>query len=138
MHMTPEHYRRIVTAKLYIDANYREPIQLDDISRNALLSRFHFHRLFSSVYKMSPHKYLTRKRLHTARELLADKELSVADVCNQVGFESIGSFSLLFKRETGIGPQHYRNMLFMREQQAKKQPRAFIPHCFIEGYKMGQ
>lgn len=135
MEITNDIYQRIVAAKLFIDENYQEPINLNGISEQARLSRFHFHRLFSRIYRRTPHQYLTRKRLDKALELLsADK--AVTDVCNEVGFESIGSFSMLFKKQIGIAPQHYRNIQLMKKQQAKEQPKTFIPHCFIEGYKL--
>jgi AraC-like DNA-binding protein len=136
MQLTHDIYRRIVSAKLYIDENYHEPIGLDDISQKAYLSRFHFHRLFTRVYKITPHQYLTRKRINKAKDLLVKDELTVTEVCNSVGFESIGSFSTLFKKEIGFPPQYYRNMAFLKQQQAKEQPKKFIPHCFLETYKL--
>lgn len=135
MELTTDVYERIVAAKLFMDQHFHEPIDLDGISGKAYFSRFHFHRLFSRVYRKTPHQYLTRKRLDKAQELLADNR-PVADVCNEVGFESVGSFSSLFKKEVGIGPQHYRNLQIVRKQQEKAQPRSFIPHCFIESYNL--
>jgi len=128
-------YQRVVTAKLYIDDNFSEPIDLKDISEKAFLSRFHFHRLFTRIYRKTPHQYLTRKRIEKAKDLLAENK-PVTDVCNEVGFESIGSFSVLFKKEIGFAPQYYRNMAWLKKQQAKEQPKKFIPHCFIETYKL--
>lgn len=137
MELSPDIYERIVAAKLFMDQHYQEPLDLEGISGQACFSRFHFHRLFSRIYRKTPHQYLTRKRLDKAQELLAQNK-AVTAVCNEVGFESVGSFSVLFKKEVGIAPQHYRNMQFMKKQKAKEQPKAFIPHCFIQGYKLGQ
>ena len=135
MNLSPDIYQRIVAAKVYIDENYQNDIDLEMISRQALLSRFHFHRIFRQVYRHTPHQYLTRKRIDKARALLAQNR-AVTDVCNEVGFESIGSFSTLFKKEIGFAPTYFRNMAWLKKQEALKQPRKFIPHCFIEGYKM--
>ncbi|HEX5653874.1 MAG TPA: AraC family transcriptional regulator [Chitinophagaceae bacterium] len=135
MNLSPDIYQRIVAAKVYIDENYQDDIDLEMISRQALLSRFHFHRIFRQVYRHTPHQYLTRKRIDKARALLAQNR-AVTDVCNEVGFESIGSFSTLFKKEIGFAPTYFRNMAWLKKQEALKQPRKFIPHCFIEGYKM--
>jgi AraC-like DNA-binding protein len=129
-------YQRIVTAKLYIDDNFQEAIDLDKIAGQACLSRFHFHRLFTKVYKITPHQYLTRKRIDKAKTLLHEDNLSVTEVCNEVGFESIGSFSILFKKEIGFAPTYYRNMAWLKQQQVKEQPKKFIPHCFIEGFRL--
>ena len=135
MQIAEDIYQRVVTAKLFIDDNFSEPIDLKDISEKAFLSRFHFHRLFTRIYRRTPHQYLTRKRIEKAKDLLAENK-PVTDVCNEVGFESIGSFSVLFKKEIGFAPQYYRNMAWLKKQQAKEQPKKFIPHCFIESYKL--
>ncbi|HLG41271.1 MAG TPA: AraC family transcriptional regulator [Chitinophagaceae bacterium] len=136
MQLTTDIYQRIATAKIYIDDNYHEPIDLDLISQQAFLSRFHFHRLFRQIYRRTPHQYLTRKRLEKAKDLLAENKL-VTDVCNEVGFESIGSFGVLFKKEIGFAPQYYRNMAYKKKLEQLEQPKKVIPHCFIESYKLG-
>ncbi|HXB96017.1 MAG TPA: AraC family transcriptional regulator [Puia sp.] len=125
-------YKRIVTAKLYIDGNFREPIDLELLAREACLSRYHFHRLFTRIYRMTPHQYLTRKRIEQARECLAGNTLTVTEICNDVGFESIGSFSSLFKKEMGHAPANYRLLARQRNRQVREQPHTFIPHCFID------
>jgi len=130
-------YERIVAAKIFMDENYHEAINLDQISQKAFLSRYHFHRLFSQVYKRTPHQYLTLKRIEKAKDLLAENK-PVIDVCNEVGFESLGSFSTLFKKEIGFAPTYYRNIVWVKKQLAKEQPKRFIPHCFIESYKLDQ
>ncbi len=128
-------YKRIVAAKIYIDDNYYESIDLDEISQKAFLSKFHFHRLFRKVYRFTPHQYVTKKRLERAKNLLAENK-PVTEVCNEVGFESIGTFSILFKKEIGFAPQYYRNMAYKKKTEQLEQPRKAIPHCFIEQYKL--
>jgi AraC-like DNA-binding protein len=135
MSLQGELYQRIVAAKVFIDENYHEPLSLEDISQRAYLSRFHFHRLFSQVYKKTPHQYLTFKRIEKAKDLLSENK-PVTEVCNEVGFESLGSFSVLFKKEIGFAPQYYRNMAWLKKQKAKAQPRTVIPHCFIHSYRL--
>ena len=135
MEIAEDIYQRVVAAKLFIDDNFTDPIDLKEISSRAFLSRFNFHRLFTRIYRRTPHQYLTRKRIDKAKDLLAENK-PVSDVCNEVGFESIGSFSVLFKKEIGFAPQYYRNMAWLKKQQAKEQPKKFIPHCFIESYKL--
>ena len=135
MNLTTDIYQRIVAAKVYIDENYQESIDLEQISKKAFLSRFHFHRLFRQVYKRTPHQYLTQKRLDKAKDLLSENK-PVTDVCNEVGFESLGSFSVLFKKEIGFAPQYYRNMAYKKKMEQLAQPKKAIPHCFIESYKL--
>jgi len=136
MAIASELYQRIVSAKLFIDDNFHEAIDLDKIANQACLSRFHFHRLFTKVYKKTPHQYVTQKRIDKAKALLNTHQLTVTEVCNEVGFESIGSFSILFKKEIGFAPTYYRNIAWLKQQQLKQQPKKFIPHCFIEGYDL--
>jgi len=135
MNLTPNLYQRLVAAKVYIDENFHESIDLECISQQAFLSRFHFHRLFTQVYRHTPHQYLTRKRMDKAKDLLAENK-GVTEVCNEVGFESIGSFSVLFKKEIGFAPQYYRNMAYKKKLEQLAQPKIAIPNCFIESYKL--
>jgi AraC-like DNA-binding protein len=132
MQIPPDVYRKIIEAKWYIDENFKESIDLNAISRKACISRFHFHRLFTRIYHKTPHQYLTRKRIECARELLVDRAVSIREVCNEVGFESIGSFSILFKKEIGYTPQYYRNMAWLKKQQSEQQPLTQIPRCFVD------
>lgn len=135
MNLTTDIYQRIAAAKIYIDENFHASLDLETISKQAFLSRFHFHRIFTQVYRHTPHQYLTRKRLDKAKDLLAENK-QVTDVCNEVGFESIGSFSVLFKKEIGFAPQYYRNMAYKKKMELIAQPKKAIPHCFIESYKL--
>lgn len=124
-------YRRIVQAKLFIDNNYSEKIDLDNISDEAFFSKFHFIRQFKKIYGKTPHQYLTTVRIEKAM-LLLKTDLPVATVCYEVGFESIGSFSTLFKRIAGLAPSSY----LLRQQQIRAHilhaPLEYIPGCFAE------
>jgi AraC-like DNA-binding protein len=135
MSLTTDIYQRIATAKIFIDENYDEAIGLEEISQQAFLSRFHFHRLFTRIYRSTPHRYLTQKRIEKAKQLLAENK-AINDVCCEVGFESLGSFSTLFKKKIGFAPTFYRNIAWLKKQEQKKQPKKFIPHCFIESYAL--
>lgn len=137
MQLTTDIYQRIAAAKVFIDENYHEPIDLEQISQQAFLSRFHFHRIFTRIYKKTPHQYLTQTRLEAAKILLAKEGISITDVCNSIGFESLGSFSTLFRKQNGNSPQYYRNIAWLKKKLAKEQPRRFVPHCFIEQFKVG-
>jgi AraC-like DNA-binding protein len=135
MNLTTDIYLRIVAAKVYIDDNYQASIGLEQISKQAYLSRFHFHRIFRRVYKRTPLQYITQKRLDKAKDLLSENR-PVTEVCNEVGFESIGSFSILFKKEIGFAPQYYRNMAYKKKQDQSAHPKKAIPGCFIDSYNL--
>ena len=137
MNLSRDIYRKVVAAKMYMDENFHEPLNLEQISRQACISRFHFHRLFSGIYRKTPHQYLTTARLNMAQSLLQKENISITEVCNSVGFDSLGSFSNLFKKGTGTTPQSYRNLVYQKKKEAQQQPRKFIPHCFIDQYLKG-
>jgi transcriptional regulator GlxA family with amidase domain len=89
--------RQVIGAKEYMDCHFADRLDLDSISERAMISKYHFLRLFKGHYGMTPHQYLTEVRLREARRLLAI-DLPVAEVCAAVGFESVSSFKGLFKR----------------------------------------
>jgi AraC-like DNA-binding protein len=134
MPIAPDVYKKIVGAKVYIDQNFQEPINLNRLARESCLSRYHFHRLFTRIYQKTPHQYLTGKRIEQARQWLVAKDWTIVEICTGIGFESIGSFSTLFKKEIGQAPRRYRHLVRQKKQQALDQPRQFIPHCFIENF----
>jgi AraC-like DNA-binding protein len=138
LQLSSDIYQRIASAKIFIDENYYSSIDLDQIAKQAFLSRFHFHRLFTRIYRKTPHQYLTQVRLDAAKLLLAKEGISITDVCNMIGFESLGSFSSLFSKQSGYSPQYYRNIAWIKQRLVKEQPRRFVPHCFIEQYKLGE
>src|ERR1700744_5525447 len=132
-------YRRIVYAKLFIDTNFVEKIDLDNIVDEAFFSKFHFIRLFNAIYKKTPHQYLSFVRIENAKTLLAANH-KVAEVCYAVGFESVSSFTGLFKRLTGQTPAAYQAIQLKRKAAIAEAPLRFIPNCFAEkkGWVVGK
>lgn len=103
-----EIYQRLSLARDYIEASLDKPITLTDYSGVACLSPHHFLRLFRQVYGETPHQFLTRIRLRCAMDLLQKTDIPVTEICFLVGFESLGSFSTLFKRHYGKSPMAFR------------------------------
>ena len=124
-------YRRIVYAKLFIDEHYAENIDLNNIAGEAFFSKYHFIRLFSDVYKKTPHQYLSQTRIDKAKQLLAEG-MPATQVCYAVGFESASSFTGLFKRITGQTPSAYRLVQQEKVKAMTNTPLNFIPNCFAE------
>jgi AraC-like DNA-binding protein len=85
-----------------------EPLTIDAVARGAAISPFHFIRQFQALFGETPHQYRIRARLERAKELLQSSDFSVTDVCMEVGFSSLGSFSDLFARRVGVSPSVYR------------------------------
>ncbi len=104
-----ELYKRLCIAKDWIDNHYTERITLKDISLTAHLNSQHFLRLFRQLFGKTPHQYLIDCRLEEAKRMLASTDLSVAEICNRVGWESLASFSRLFLHRTGYTPASTRN-----------------------------
>ncbi|WP_431210362.1 helix-turn-helix domain-containing protein [Puia sp. P3] len=126
-------YRRIVQAKLYIDAHYARPLEVNDIAGAAYSSQFHFIRQFKETYGKTPHQYLMQVRIAKAKQLFATGA-RVAQVCHAVGFESLGSFSALFKRLEGSTPSEYLRKHRLARSRMKDSPLSFIPACFAHKY----
>lgn len=103
---------RLLQARELIEDCYGEPLRLEVIAAAAQLSPHHFHRLYKKHFGQTPHQHLTQRRLAQAKRLLATTSLSVTEVCFEVGFESLGSFSDLFKRHTGQSPVSFRRKLY--------------------------
>jgi AraC-like DNA-binding protein len=100
------HLRR---ARDHIDRHYREPLDLDGVAAVASVSKYHFIRCFERAYGETPMRYLTRRRIERAQDLLRGANLTVTEVCMAVGFASLGSFSAKFTRIVGESPVAYRN-----------------------------
>lgn len=124
-------YRRIVQAKLFIDNHFSGAVDLETSADEAAFSKFHFIRIFKEVYGKTPHQYLTWVRIEQAKRLLAEG-MPVSQVCFEVGFESISSFSGLFKRFVGSTPSAFGRIQMERKVLISENPLRFIPNCFAE------
>ncbi len=122
-------YRRVVESKLFIDRRFADRIDLDHMAEHACFAKHHFIRLFKRIYGKTPHYYLTSVRIEKAKELLIGGS-SVTATCFAVGFESMGSFSSLFKRCVGETPSAFQARLQRRRLEAARMPLRFIPSCF--------
>jgi len=120
-------YESLQHVRDLIDAQYSQSLDLNELAQAANLSRYHFLRAFRTVYHITPHEYLTHKRIERAKELLAESDLMVTEICFEVGFESLGSFSTLFHRIVGWSPSIYR----ARAWEMRKNPLKFIPNCYV-------
>jgi AraC-like DNA-binding protein len=112
-------------ARLLLDRNYDAPITIEDLSREVALSPYYLIRTFRHVYKQTPHQYLVGQRIARAKELLRNSDLSITEICAAVGFESLGSFSTLFRKAAGLSPRAYR---ISSPSQPAPNP-AYIPFC---------
>lgn len=102
---------RLRRVKDRIDREYAEPLNVEELARGAHMSAGHLSRRFKLAYGESPYGYLMTRRIERAMALLRRGDLSVTDVCFEVGFSSLGTFSTRFTELVGMPPSVYREEL---------------------------
>src|SRR5215216_2947533 len=120
-------YIHLLRAKDLIDRRYAQELDVQTLARAAHASPAHFSRSFKGAFGETPHKYLQRRRIERAMELLRETDLMVTTISLEVGFRSLGSFSSTFKELTGEAPIEYA-----RRWRAGRPPP--IPACFTLMY----
>ena len=105
-----EIYKRLNKARDFIRTYYNEKLSLDKISEEAGLSKYYLIKLFKELYETTPYEYLIRQRIEKASRMLNSKEKTISGICYDTGFESPSTFSLVFKKHTGLSPREYRNL----------------------------
>lgn len=98
----------IENTRLYIQEHIQEDLRIEDLARNALMSTYHFIRVFKKETDMTPHEYIVSSRIRIAKILLLESNLSVNDICYESGFSSASIFCAAFKKYVGITPTAYR------------------------------
>jgi AraC-like DNA-binding protein len=127
----PVTFQRLCRARDYLAARYNGRLTLETGAQEACLSPFHFSRLFTNAFGETPHEFVTRVRIDEAKRLLLSENRSVTDICFDVGYESLGSFSSRFRSLTGLSPAAFR-----REARisfggfAAHWPLYYIPACY--------
>jgi len=117
---TEEQNRRLLRARDAMDRSYGEPLDVPSLARIAHVSEAHFIRTFRATFGETPHRYLQRRRVERAMFLLWHTDRSVTEICLDVGFASLGTFSRTFTRIVGETPTAYR-------ERADPKP---VPNCF--------
>ena len=115
------HLRR---AKDHVDRHFASDLDLGSLASVAGVSKFHFARTFELTYGETPIRYLTRRRIERAQDLLRNANLTVTEICQYVGFASLGSFSSRFTALVGESPSAYRARHLRRGQ-------GHVPGCYL-------
>jgi AraC-like DNA-binding protein len=127
----PATLARLCRARDYLTSRYRLRTPLADAAREAGLSPFYFSRLFAQAFDETPHELVTRLRIERAKRLLLADNESVTEICFDVGYESLGSFSTRFSTLTGLSPAAFR-----REARRlwggwrRRWPLFYVPACY--------
>ncbi|GAC1468297.1 MAG: helix-turn-helix transcriptional regulator [Chloroflexota bacterium] len=117
---TEETNRRMLRARDAMDRAYAQPLDIPTLARIACVSQAHFIRTFQATFGETPHRYLQRRRVERSMFLLRETERSVTDICFDVGFTSLGTFSRTFHEIVGETPTAYR----------KRAQTLSVPTCF--------
>src|SRR3954467_5265308 len=103
-----EQNRRLLRARDAMDRAYAQPLDIPTLARVAHVSEAHFIRTFRATFGETPHRYLQRRRVERSMFLLRETERPVSDICLEVGFTSLGTFSRTFRTVMGKSPSEYR------------------------------
>lgn len=113
--------RRVLRARDTIDRTFAEPLCIPRLARIAEMSEAHFIRTFHAAFGEPPHRYLQRRRVERAMFLLRTTDRPITDICFDIGFSSLGTFSRTFRDVLGESPSAFRQRGRM----------AAVPTCFI-------
>jgi AraC-like DNA-binding protein len=91
-----------------IDRSYSQPLDIRELAKVASVSEAHFIRTFRATFGETPHRYLQRRRVERAMFLLRETGRTITDICLDVGFASLGTFSRTFRDVVGVNPTDYR------------------------------
>ena len=119
-----ESNRRMLRARDAMDRAYAQPLDVPALARIAHVSQAHFTRTFRATFGETPHRYLQRRRVERAMFLLRETDRSVTDICFEVGFGSLGTFSRTFREIVGRSPRAYR----------KETAAVDVPTCFARAW----
>lgn len=124
-------YWYLLRARDHVDRHFAEPLDLAVLAEVACCSREHLVRSFRLAYGETPGRYLQRRRIERAKDLLRTTDRRVTDVCLRVGFTSLGSFSTTFKELVGESPSAYRARHHAETEPRPPAGRAQgVPACF--------
>ena len=112
--------RRMLRARDAMDRRYADPLDVPSLAAIAHVSEAHFIRTFRATFGETPNRYLQRRRVERAMFLLRTTDRSVTDICMDVGFSSLGTFSRVFRDIVGEPPSVHR----------RRGPLPAVPTCF--------
>lgn len=114
-----QHINTVIKSISYMKENYfEETLDLNTIAESVNFSRFHFNRVFKKITGIPPRKYLMSIRLNKSKKLLNETNWNSTDICFEVGYNSLGTFTTKFTHEVGVSPKNYREVLGLENTSA--------------------
>lgn len=123
-HPAEGHSRRLLRVRDTIDRDFAQPWSVAELAAIALLSPTHFRRQFNALFGLPPLRYLQRRRIERAQDLLLGTDLEVTEIAGRVGYESLGTFTRIFTELVGDSPGRYR----------AGRGAAAVPACFVRSH----
>jgi AraC-like DNA-binding protein len=127
-------FKKLNAGRDYITDNYQKQLNLSDIAKQSNMSPYHFLRVFKDTYGETPNEYLIRLRVEHTKKMLITGNFSVSEICEKVGYSSLGSFSSLFLKQVGVAPTLYRRKLWALSDEAYRFPSQAIPACYAYNF----
>ena len=106
-HNKVPHQKKLESARTYMQASFRDEIQIEALAERLGFSPSYFRKLFKDAYGIAPMQYITNLRIGTAKDLLLSGELNVTEAARLSGFDDIYYFSTLFKKQMGYSPTQF-------------------------------
>ena len=116
--------RLMLRARDAMDRDYRNDLDIAALAQVACVSQAHFIRTFKLTFGETPHRYLQRRRVERAMYLLRTSSTGITEICMDVGFSSLGTFSRTFTEIVGETPTRYRT----------RGPLDDVPSCFVKAW----
>ncbi len=115
-----ENYKRVAAIGDWIKDNFSAEISLKQLASSAALEAQHFLRLFTQLYDQTPRQYIIERRIEEAKRLLADPDLTTENICHQLGWQSVPTFTHVFKQRTGVTPSQFRAVIRQEPAQVTR------------------
>ena len=110
-----ELYAQLEQAKAFMDSCSLDNVDVAACAESAGLSLHHFLRLFREVHGITPHQYLSRRRISVAKQLLQETNRTVSEIAIEIGFGGGSAFGRMFRQEAGLSPSEFRKLTRLRE-----------------------
>jgi AraC-like DNA-binding protein len=123
-------YRKICLGRDFLTERYSGSFNLTEAAKYSCMSQYHFSRVFTKTFGESPYEYIVRLRIEKAKNMLITENFSVSEICEEIGYSSIGSFSFLFRKKVGMSPTQYRRRLWSLSSEPLSFPMQSIPLCY--------
>jgi len=125
-------YKKICSGRDYLQEHFSDSFNLSEVAKYSCMSQYHFSRIFTNVFGESPNTFVARLRIEKAKNMLITEKFSIGEICERVGYTSIGSFSSLFKKQVGMSPTQYRRKLWGLSNESLSFPMQSIPLCYSQ------